>query len=59
VEELFSTFQTPGVGAWWTPTDDGLRFQRISAGATNLRKLPLDGNSPTQVTDFKSDRIGD
>ena len=41
----------------WSPDGRALIYNDTNQGASNLWRLPLDGGSPQQVTDFKSDQI--
>ena len=41
----------------WSPDGRSLIYSATNQGATNLWRLPLDGSSPKQMTDFKSDQI--
>jgi eukaryotic-like serine/threonine-protein kinase len=41
----------------WSPDGNGLIFIQTRAGISNLWKQPLDGSAPSQLTDFKADRI--
>jgi serine/threonine protein kinase/Tol biopolymer transport system component len=41
----------------WTPDGRSLTYIVDRAGSSNIWKQPLDGGPPTQLTDFKTDRI--
>lgn len=41
----------------WSPDGRALIYNDTNQGASNLWRLPLDGSSPQQITDFKSDQI--
>ena len=41
----------------WTPDGRALVYIDIRGGISNLWMLPVDGSAPTQLTDFRADRI--
>lgn len=41
----------------WSPDDKDLVYVDTSNGVSNLWSMPLDGDKPSQLTDFKSDQI--
>jgi Tol biopolymer transport system component len=56
------TFELPvTASAWstwhWTPDSRGFVYIDTQGGVSNLRRLPLDGTPPAQISDFKSDII--
>ncbi len=41
----------------WTPDNRGLVYTETRGGISNLWMLPVEGGTPTQLTDFRADRI--
>ncbi len=41
----------------WTPDGRGIAYIATRGGVSNIWSQPLDGGSPKQLTDFKTDRI--
>ena len=41
----------------WTPDGRALVYVEVRGGISNLWMLPVDGGAPTQLTDFRADRI--
>jgi Tol biopolymer transport system component len=58
---LVKSFDAPGNAdsrqMIWTPDGRALVYIDLRGGISNLWMLPVDGSAPTQLTDFRADRI--
>ncbi|HMF55023.1 MAG TPA: protein kinase [Pyrinomonadaceae bacterium] len=55
--EIVKTFDAPSGLARWTQDGRGLAYLDERGGVANVWLQPIDGGRPTQMTDFKLDRI--
>ena len=58
------TFELPAelhrnaiAGMRWMPDGRALAYRKITDGAVNLWRQPIDGGTPTPITDFKTDGL--